>query len=193
MTTTEKNRPRKSPWGRVQHWTNIASGIAFASCAGHGGFKLSRARNARVPAAVRRPGGWYEEDCEWALVALVFPEAFSADSRTQAVYTAKDYFPDEYTALTGEPVTPEESYELRRRAAAAREADLLAAGRAVRSSAVNIGEGRVHVLFRRADRSSEGRYMSAETYRAVSFDGPATPEDYAAHGTVEPAPADFVW
>jgi hypothetical protein len=57
--------------------------------------------------------------------------------------------------------------------------------------------GTVHVLFRRADGSTAGRYMTAETYREVS--GVATVEDYefAARivGVARPvdAPSEFAF
>ena len=68
---------------------------------------------------------------------------------------------------------------------------LLAQGEVVRCSALGVGDGRVHVLFRRADGSTEGRFMAQETYRAVRIMEPATPADFAAFGPLEAAPSDF--
>lgn len=74
-----------------------------------------------------------------------------------------------------------------------REQALLNAGQYVRRSALNVGPGdRVQVLFRDRDRKTIGRFMSSTTYRGLPLLQPATPDDYAALGTVEPAPADFV-
>lgn len=67
----------RTPWGKAQAVQTIADGIWRVTTAGHGGFKLDRSRNAQVPADVRQPGGWYEEDCEWAHVAIAFPSHFS--------------------------------------------------------------------------------------------------------------------
>jgi len=72
-----------------------------------------------------------------------------------------------------------------------REGELLAQGKAIRCSALGVGNGRVHVLFRRADKSTEGRYMASETYRAIRLLEPTTPEDFAAIGPFEGAPATF--
>lgn len=107
---------KHSPWGKIDHATTLADGIATVSTPSHGGVKLDRKRNAKMPAAVRRKGGWYEEDCEWALVVLVFPEAFKPESVEAAHSSAKGWFPDEYTAITGKPVAVEESYTLQKRA-----------------------------------------------------------------------------
>ncbi len=65
----------RTPWGESQLTTHYDTGIVFYSTASHGGFKLDRARNAQVPNYLRRAGGWYEEDCDWAIVALIFPIA----------------------------------------------------------------------------------------------------------------------
>jgi hypothetical protein len=77
---------------------------------------------------------------------------------------------------------------------AAREAAkkaLLEAGAALRCSASTFGEGKVHVLFSKLDGTTVGYYMTAETYEAISYLEPATPEDYAKLGTLEPAPSTF--
>lgn len=109
-------RGKRSPWGTIDHARDIAPGIVEVATPSHGGIKLDRYRNREVPAAARRKGGWYEEDCDWSIVALCFPEAFSEDARTSAEKSAKDWDPDAYTAITGRPVTPAESYSLRERA-----------------------------------------------------------------------------
>ncbi len=67
-----------SPWGPVQHQRIIAPGITQVSTAGHGGILLSPERQNAMPAALRRLHASYEEDCEWALVALAFPDEFEA-------------------------------------------------------------------------------------------------------------------
>jgi len=118
----------RTKWGKADHVTNVAPGIQNVSTPGHGGYKLDRARNAEVHAAWRREGGWYEEDCEWSIVWLTFEQAFRDHAPTdhvfrstleQAHHTARQYYPDEYTAVTGSRVTPEQSRELRRRQFAA--------------------------------------------------------------------------
>ena len=75
-------KPRYSPWGAVQTAEELAPGIWSVSTAGHGGIMLSPSREADMPAhlaGARHYGevACYEEDCEWALVALAYPEAFN--------------------------------------------------------------------------------------------------------------------
>lgn len=74
-------RLTSSPWGAVQHITQIAEGIVSVSTASHGGIKVSDERLALMPENMRSTtysgGGWFEEDCDWCLVAVTFPEAFS--------------------------------------------------------------------------------------------------------------------
>lgn len=102
----------RSPWGEAQHVDQPAPGIAFASTPGHGGFKLSKERNAAIPAALRNKSGWYEEDVEANIVGMVHPEAFPhvvdkiGESGSKAYFegTVMSSFPDQYTAATGREV-----------------------------------------------------------------------------------------
>ena len=61
-------------WGKAQDVTSLTEGAWLVSTASHGGIKLDRARNAMVPKAARCKGGWYEEDCNIAIPAAIFPE-----------------------------------------------------------------------------------------------------------------------
>ena len=80
--------PKRSPWGTVDGCYEVAPGVLSVSTPSHGGLKLSRSRNAAMPESVRRKGGWYEEDCEWSLVALVHSDVLP-DEREHAKSTAK--------------------------------------------------------------------------------------------------------
>ena len=100
----------RSPWGVIDDVTPVAVGIDQVGTPGHGGVQHSTERNRAVDEAWRRPGGWYEEDCEWAIVAMAFPDAFPPAYRRDAVSTARNYFPDEYEAVTGETIRPGESH-----------------------------------------------------------------------------------
>jgi len=124
----------KSPWGTVQSVTEITEGVHLVSTAGHGGLKVARAQNARIPAPLRRRGGWYEEDAEasipfWALYDERIAEA-SGESRERHAETVRAYYPDAWTAATGEPVTREQS-----RIVAQREDEVRYAGRIVARAA----------------------------------------------------------
>lgn len=108
-----------TPWGTADHSERLAVGIMSYSTPGHGGIHLSKARQEAMPVALRVDGGWYEEDCDWALPAVVWPEAFVIEGseamgtpeqvKAEAIRCVKQWNPDRWTRLTGEPVTAEES------------------------------------------------------------------------------------
>lgn len=115
--------PVRSPWGKVQQTSVYADGIVFVSTASHGGFKLSRSRQAQMPEALRIQGGWYEEDCEAALVVVGFPQHFKPEQVENAIKEVKNWFPDKYEGWTGTVLPVEESYTKRNRKFEADNAD----------------------------------------------------------------------
>jgi hypothetical protein len=93
--------------------------------AGHGGVKLSRERQAKVPAYFRCEGGWYEEDCDANIPLLIFEQDIrqhgpqwlrEALDKHPPAKSVMAYRPDEYERYTGHKVKLEESYVLRERA-----------------------------------------------------------------------------
>lgn len=91
--------PIKTPWGEA-HTTDVhAEGIAFHSTASHGGFKLDSACNVLVHPLWRNDAGFYEEDCEAAIVIVTFPELFSAKAVAAAHQTARNWFPEAYQQI----------------------------------------------------------------------------------------------
>ncbi|MEU4749432.1 hypothetical protein AB0F93_00450 [Micromonospora tulbaghiae] len=68
-----------TPWGPAQTQKQIARGIIQVSTAGHGGIHLSPTLNAQVHPVWREADGWYEEACDWAIVALTFPTHFEPE------------------------------------------------------------------------------------------------------------------
>lgn len=76
-------RPIQTPWGAADFATEYAPGLVLYSTPGHGGFHVSPYRLALMPEPYRshspfcREAGWYEEDCDWAVVALAFPQFFT--------------------------------------------------------------------------------------------------------------------
>jgi hypothetical protein len=105
-----------TPWGASQAATVYAEGVTSYSTAGHGGFKLSAERNRKVHPMLRAKGGWYEEDAEWAIVAISFPHLFTAFERRCAERTIKDSWPDAWETIFGTILQPGKSYEKDRRA-----------------------------------------------------------------------------
>lgn len=104
-----------TPWGPSQGATIYAEGVVSHTTAGHGGFKLSAERNGRVHPALRRDSGFYEEDAEWAIVALTFPDLFTAFELKCADKTIRDCWPDAWEVIFGRGLVPGESMEKDRR------------------------------------------------------------------------------
>jgi hypothetical protein len=98
-----------TPWGASQLASTYAEGITAYMTAGHGGFRLSAERNARVIPTLRIDSGWYEEDDAWAIVALTFPDLFTGYERKLADRTIRDKWPDEWEAIHGRSLQPGES------------------------------------------------------------------------------------
>ena len=85
----------QTPWGLAQTEKVIAAGITRYDTASHGGYHLTLERQAEMPADLRgyepwAGPGWYEEDCDWAIVCLAFPEYFPPESYRFAVDTLRD-------------------------------------------------------------------------------------------------------
>jgi hypothetical protein len=89
----------------------MAPGIVSYSTASHGGIHLSDERVAEMPQALQDfvpfggpqpgPGRWFEEDCDWSVVALAFPQFFTEDDVKQAHATLKGYRPEVYREFVG--------------------------------------------------------------------------------------------
>jgi hypothetical protein len=101
--------PEWSPWGRPDDRTELSAGVWLVETPSHGGIYLSSERNAAVPDYLRDAGGWYEEDCDWAIAALVHPEAFKREQVLAADKCLRHWQPDEYEKLTGNSICPGES------------------------------------------------------------------------------------
>lgn len=110
----------RTPWGAPQDMHHAGTGIAVIGTAGHGGIKLSAERNRKIPKPLRRPGGWYEEDCEAGIPMWVFPDADYGLSgeysepqsvRDRANESVRNWYPDEWEEVTGKPIQPGESHQ----------------------------------------------------------------------------------
>jgi hypothetical protein len=98
----------ETPWGPSQTIREIAPGITLYTTASHGGYYLSPERVAVMPKPLRDfkpftsgpgPGKWYEEDCDWAVIAVAFPQFFPADASTTALSTLKGYMSEVYEQM----------------------------------------------------------------------------------------------
>jgi hypothetical protein len=97
-------RGMSSPWGAPDTGVEIAEGIVKISTASHGGYWVSDTRLAAMPKelaniATYAGHGWYEEDCDWALVALAYPLLFKPGTLRVAISTV-GHFPHLSAAKT---------------------------------------------------------------------------------------------
>lgn len=99
-----------TPWGGSQCATIYGDGAIKHSTAGHGGFHLSSDRNTHVDPSVRTEGGWYEEDAEWAIVAVTFPALFTGYERRCADETIRNSWPDFWEKIHGRSLAAGESW-----------------------------------------------------------------------------------
>jgi hypothetical protein len=86
-------RPRGTPWGNADQATQRAPGIWEVSTPGHGGFLISAERRAAMPEYLKScqtfaGGNAYEEDCDWVILALAWPDLF----KPEHVEYARKYF-----------------------------------------------------------------------------------------------------
>lgn len=109
---------KRTPWGHADNAEEYVPGVTWYDTPSHGGFHLDRAHNAQVPDYMRREGGWYEEDCDWAIVATVFPTAFIchgegdvATTLQSARDTMRNWHPDAYEKFYGVELKPGESFK----------------------------------------------------------------------------------
>ena len=96
-------RGGRSPWGKIQTVETILLGhIWEVTTASHGGIKVSRSAQAEIAKKICVEGSWYEEDVNWAIPAMVFPDAFEAwhpGIVEIANKTVEYWLPDEYLQL----------------------------------------------------------------------------------------------
>ncbi|MHB8565317.1 MAG: DUF7007 domain-containing protein, partial [Acidiferrobacteraceae bacterium] len=102
--------PKMTPWGPSQKQEKKADGIVSHSTASHGGYCLSAQRQAEMPEYLRlgheNETGWYEEDCDWCLVAVAFPQFFSQEEQVAALTTLRNWRPETYERHTGVTLLP---------------------------------------------------------------------------------------
>jgi hypothetical protein len=90
---------RDTPWGYADQCIQKAPGLWAMSTPGHGGFLVDYELLLQMPPAILKiqtfaGRGWYEEDCDWALVTLAFPEFFEPRDCFYAIETAKAWHKD---------------------------------------------------------------------------------------------------
>lgn len=109
-----------TPWGTADYAGEIVAGMGTVGTPSHGGIKLSRERNRRVPEYMRQKGGWYEEDCDWCIPFVVFEQeilaagdacAARAITTGQHKETLKAWHPEAYETFYGVTLQAGESFK----------------------------------------------------------------------------------
>lgn len=103
--------PEWTPWGHPDSVTELAPGIVSYSTPSHGGIWLSPERVAEMPKPLREfvpfggpqagPGRWFEEDCDWSVVAAAFPEYFDAEALDAAMKTLERWKTELHAQVAG--------------------------------------------------------------------------------------------
>lgn len=87
--------PSYSPWGGIQHRKQIAPGVWNVETAGHGGIYVAPSVLATIPDCLKENTfagpGWFEEDCDWALVVVALPHLFTPYERFSAVRSVMEW------------------------------------------------------------------------------------------------------
>ena len=113
MRTSEPRKGQYCLWGKIQYAEKLVDGVWSVGTAGHGGIKLDRKHNKAVPEYLRRSGGWYEEDCGWAIPFVLFRDELQNLPKydyNQAVQCFKSWFPTGYEKWSDTIIPPGESY-----------------------------------------------------------------------------------
>jgi len=178
----------RTPWGSADWVEQFGPGVTSVSTAGHGGLKLSTERNAVIPPALRNANGWYEEDCEVAIVGMFHPDlpwsrTSSAESFEERV---KEWFPDQWEAATGGQIQPGESNKRDRAVFLAEHAGDFVATSAISSES---DDSMVLVSARRADDGAEEQFLvPREEYKARRAGDMPFLVDPSRHPKLPPAP-----
>lgn len=86
-----------TPWGKADMMVEYSDEVTFFATPSHGGFRVKGASLERIPSEYRETKysqgwhGWFEEDCDWAIVAWYIPEIFDAEARDHARYSLQHY------------------------------------------------------------------------------------------------------
>ena len=104
------SHPTYTPWGSPQTATEIAPGIIAYTTASHGGYRLSPERVMTMPKCLREfvpfggpqagPGRWFEEDADWSVVTLAFPQFFKPEDINAALTTLERYKPELFAEVS---------------------------------------------------------------------------------------------
>lgn len=170
-----------TPWGNSDSKKILAPGIISVETPSHGGIKVEKELNLLIPAYMRAPDGWYEEDVDWAIVATVFPHAFTKEDQAHARKTLKGYIPMAYELYYKEVIPPGESHRKDEIAFKALHKNDYLTLAAWGDWHKNVPKGHVVVFAGRGGRTADYKYPKDTAYFVV------TDAEYS-----EPHPFSFV-
>lgn len=112
----------RTPWGKADFFAEITPWLGSVDTPSHGGLKLHPKFQAALPHYLKRDGGWYEEDSDWALVYLAFEKELLRDalpsericvertiSEGKHISTVREWYWREYELFTGRVLAKGES------------------------------------------------------------------------------------
>lgn len=150
----------RSPWGKIQHVSMIVPGkVWHVSTASHGGVKISRALQEKLPKKLRNAGGWYEEDVDWALIPVAFPDLFGAKEVDAAHKVMRDWRPNEYRDLTGIEAGAKTSFKMQQRMLLAKHRNDWVTRSAFGSWHADVPPGMVGVIATKGGKPGPERYF----------------------------------
>lgn len=69
-----------TPWGRSVTSVPLVRGIVYYATEDRGGYHLSPTMRERLPEMLKsiepEHEGWFDDEIEWAIIALAFPQVF---------------------------------------------------------------------------------------------------------------------
>ncbi len=111
----------ETPWGVSDSYRVYDEGILFISTPSHGGFRVDAELYRQAAAQGNlplKPGFWeegnqyvwFEEDSEWAFVAITFPDKFTSREKEIAESTIRENYPDVWEKWKARQLQPGESW-----------------------------------------------------------------------------------
>ena len=94
--TTVKSVSTSTPWGKANFAASYCRGVTAYSTPSHGGMKVSAGLNKRIPEPLRVASGWYEEDCDAAIVVFFLDKEVGAtrEERDEAYNSIEEWHYD---------------------------------------------------------------------------------------------------
>lgn len=159
-----------TPWGIADYVKDVAGDgtVLIVSTSSHGGIGVhtSRAMPAYFRSQALTSGEWlwFEEDCDWAIAALSFPDLFPKD-QDNAKQTLCNWHPDVYAEHFGQLPTAAQSLKVAERERDERLKDKFTVSSGHSDSSWNIPKGFVYASgWRRADGAKQGFLVPKDKY-----------------------------